>query len=324
MILNLGLRYDYFSYSRKATLSPRFSASFAVVPQKTNINFAAGNYYQTPSLPLFGDRYQSGINRYLENTLATHYVLGVEHILSDGLKLNVEGYYKKYSKIPLSDEFIHFNNREYRSQRILTIGKQNVYGIDFLMQQKLVADIYGTFSFSRMWTKYFDPRIGKEGNSFPSDNDFPYVLTVIAGKRFTGLRNDLNQLPFYIKYPSYILPFSNDMEISFRWRYATGKPFTPQEFVLTEQHREGAIKWSKGSWIPSDKINSERYPDYQRLDIAFNSRYNFSNWNLVVYLSIENLYNRKNIAFYQYNSDGSRENVYQFAILPVLGLEIEF
>jgi hypothetical protein len=223
----------------------------------------------------------------------------------------------------LSEEFINFYNREFRSQQTVTVGRQDVYGIDFFLQQKLVKDIYGTISFSRMWTKFNDPRIGKEGNTFPSDNDFPYVFTIITGKRFTDLRSDLNRLPFYLKYPSYILPFSDDMEISFRWRYATGKPFTPQEFVSNEQHREGLIKWSKGSWIPTDRINSERYPDYQRLDIAFNSRYNFSNWNLVVYLSIQNLYNRKNIAFYQYNSDGTRENVYQFAILPVIGIVVE-
>jgi len=139
----------------------------------------------------------------------------------------------------LREEFIHFYDRAFRSEKILNVGKQDVYGIDFLLQQKLVKDIYGTVSFSRMWTKYYDPRIGKEGGTFPSDNDFPYVLTVIAGKRFTGLRTELNQMPFYIRYPSYVLPFSDDMEISLRWRYATGKPFTPQEYVVTEQHREG-------------------------------------------------------------------------------------
>jgi hypothetical protein len=323
LIMNMGLRYDYFSYSGKATVSPRFSASYAMT-DLTNINFAAGNYYQTPALPLYGDRYQSEVNRYLESAQANHFVLGIEHILDDGLKVNVEGYLKKYSDITEREEFIHFYDRAFRSEKILNVGKQDVYGIDFLLQQKLVKDIYGTVSFSRMWTKYYDPRIGKQGATFPSDNDFPYVLTVIVGKRFTGLRSGLNEMPFYIRYPSYVLPFSDDMEISLRWRYATGKPFTPQDFVVTEQHREGAIKWSKGAWVPSDNINSERYPDYSRLDIAFNSRYNFSNWNLVVYLSIQNLYNRKNIAFYQYNSDGSRENVYQFAILPVVGVEVEF
>ncbi|HEX3030528.1 MAG TPA: hypothetical protein VHT34_14785, partial [Clostridia bacterium] len=78
------------------------------------------------------------------------------------------------------------------------------------------------------------------------------------------------------------------------------------------------------TWIPTDEINSVRYPDYHRLDISFNSRYNFEKWNLRIFLSIENLYNRKNIAVYQYNSDGTVDKVYQYTLFPVAGVELEF
>ena len=324
LMLNIGLRYDYFSYNKKGNLSPRLSASYAITPAVTNINLAFGKYYQTPPLPDFGDRFQSGINRYIESTEADHYVIGIDHIPAEGMKITLEGYYKKYYGIPLQESFVHFYDHTFRSEKFLNAGKQDVYGIDVQIQQKLVKDLYGTISFSRMWSKYFDPRIGKEGNYFPSDYDFPYVLTLIAGKRFANLRTKLDGMPFYIKYPSYILPFSDDMEISFRWRYATGRPYTPQQYVTYEQDREGAVKWSKGTWVPTDNINSVRYPDYHRLDIAFSSRFNFTNWNLVIFLSVQNIYNRKNIAYYQYNSDGSVDNVYQFSLLPVAGIDLEF
>jgi outer membrane receptor protein involved in Fe transport len=324
LILNLGLRYDYFSYSEQGNLSPRLSASYYLVPTVTSINAAYGEYYQTPSLPTFNDRYQSGINRYLENSHARHYVLGFEHILDDGLKLNLEGYYKKYTDLPVSKNFVNFDNRQSRFEEKLTIGKKDVYGIDLLIQQKLVEDYYGTLSFSRMWSDFEDPREGREGETYPSAYDFPYVVTVIVGKRFDNLRSDLNEMPFFIKYPSMILPFSDDMEISLRWRYASGKPYTPQQYVTYEQHREGESGWTEGWWVPTDDLNSKRYPAYHRLDLAFNSRYNFSNWSLSVFLSVQNLYNRKNIAYYQRNSDGTVDNVYQFSLLPVAGIEIEF
>jgi hypothetical protein len=134
----------------------------------------------------------------------------------------------------------------------------------------------------------------------------------------------MDELPIYLKIPTYILPFSDDMEISLRWRYASGKPYTPREYMSYEQHREGAIKWSEGWWVPTNDINGARFPDYHRLDLAFNSRYNFSSWTLSIFLSLQNIYNRKNIAFYQYVSDGSVENVYQFSFLPVAGIEILF
>jgi len=175
-----------------------------------------------------------------------------------------------------------------------------------------------------MWNEFDDPRIGYEGKTFPSDYDFPYVLTIIFGKRFKDLRSKLDELPLYLRIPTYILPFSDDMEISARWRYASGKPYTPREYVNYEQHREGAAKWSTGWWVPTNNINGARFPDYHRLDLAFNSRYNFSSWTLSIFLSLQNIYNRKNIAFYQYVSDGSIENVYQFSFLPVAGIEILF
>jgi hypothetical protein len=324
LVFNVGLRYDYFSYSGNGNISPRFSASYSIVPNVTSVNLAVGKYYQTPPLPEFGDMYQSEVNRYLTSSLADHYVLGVEEIVAEGLKVNVEGYYKRYSGLPVSENFIHFSDQTSRSVQVVNVGREDVYGIDFLVQQKLVKDIYGTICFSRMFSKYYDPRIGWEGKMFPSWYDTPYVLTIIAGKRFANLRSDLDAMPFYVRYPSYILPFSNDMEISARWRYSSGMPYTPAVYVTTEQHKESGTSWTAGAWQATNNINAARYPDYHRLDLELSSRFNFSTWNLVILFSIQNIYNRQNIAYYQYNSDGTRENVYQFALLPVVGIEAEF
>jgi len=328
LLMNIGLRYDYFSYSKKGNVSPRFSASYYIIPGLTNINFAYGEYYQTQAYPTYGPLYGNNsdidINRYLKNTHARHYVVGIEHILDDGLKLTLEGYYKKYTDIPVTEEFIHSFDKMYRSNLTVNAGTQHAYGLDFMLQQKLVKDIYGTLSYSKMLSKTDDPRIGMEGKTYTSDYAFPNILTIIFGKRFADLRNQLDEMPFYIKYPSMILPFSNDMEISIRYRYASGKVFTPKEWRADQQYYEGEVRWSQGAWVDVDAINSARYPDYQRFDIAFNSRYNFNSWSLGVYLSIQNVFNRKNIASYQYNSDGTRDNVYQFSLLPVGGVEVNF
>lgn len=324
LVLNLGLRYDYMSYSGNGDVSPRLSASYYILPGEMGVSLSYGKYFQTPALPYFGDRYQSEINRCLVSSEADHYVLGVEYLPAAGMKIDIEGYYKRYSRLPVSEAFVHFFDRTFRSEKILNIGREDVYGIDLFVQQKLVQDIYGTIAFSRMFSKFYDPRMGMEGKTFTSDYDFPYVATVIAGKRFANLRSGLNRMPFYLRYPSYILPFSDDMEISLRYRYATGKPYTPEVFLTSEQHREGDAKWSSGWWVAADRINSARYPDYQRLDVAFSSRFNFTNWTLGMYLSVQNLLNRRNVAFYQYNSDGTVETVYQFALLPVVGMEVEF
>lgn len=324
LILNIGARYDYFSYSGASNISPRFSLSYYLVPALTSVNFAYGEFYQTQNYPTYGDRYQTYINKNIDNSHSRHFVLGIEHIVSPGLKVNLEGYLKKYTDLPVREEFIYFDDHTFRSEKWLNVGSQNVYGIDLQIQQKLVTDLYGTISFSRMWTKMEDPRIGREGNTFVSDYDFPYVFTAIVGKRFKDLREVSKEWPFYLRYPSYLLPLSDDMEISLRWRYASGKPYTPRTFTTSEQHRVGGVTWTEGSWIATNDINGMLYPAYHRLDLGFSSRYNFESWNLVITLSIQNLYNRQNIAGYQYNSDGTIDKIYQFSILPVLGAEIEF
>ncbi|MEW6195766.1 MAG: carboxypeptidase-like regulatory domain-containing protein [Bacteroidota bacterium] len=324
LILNAGLRYDYFSYSNKGNVSPRFSGSYFIIPGQTSFNFAYGEYYQTQSYPTYGDREKSGINRYLKNSHSRHLIAGIEHVIDDGLKVNLEAYHKSYDDIPVSEEFIHFTDRTFRSNRNINIGTQTINGIDLLIQQKLVKDYFGTISYSRMWTKYNDPRIGYEGRTLVSEYDFPHVFNLVVGKRFQGMRTELDKSFFLIKYLSYILPFSDDMEISFRWRYASGQPYTERYWTESEQYYEGETRWSKGNWRPVDQINNARFPDYHRLDIAFNSRFNFDNWSIAIFLSIQNLYNRKNIAGYQYNSDGTVTTVYQFAFLPVVGIDVRF
>ncbi len=324
LLINIGARYDYFSYSQRWNISPRLSFSYYLIPDRMSLNFAYGEFYQTQSYPEYGDRYQTYENQFLKNTHARHFVIGIDHIVREGMKMSLEAYYKTYDDMPVDLEFIHFNDRTYRSEKRINIGKKKVYGIDFLLQQKLVKNIYGTLSFSRMWTEIKDPRIGYEGETYISSYDFPYILNLVLGKRFKNLRANLNEMPFFLKYPAYLLPFSNDTEISLRWRYASGKPYTPKNYSTHEQYRAGGITWTDGAWIESDQINSERFKAYHRLDLAIYSRYNFKKWNLVTVLSIQNIYNRDNISMFQYNSDGTYDVVNQFSMIPVFGLEIEF
>ncbi|MEN8194133.1 MAG: TonB-dependent receptor [Bacteroidota bacterium] len=324
LILNIGLRYDHFTYSDASNISPRFSASYYLIPLITNINFAYGEYYQTHAYPTYGDRDNSEINRDLKNSHSRHFVTGIEHILADGLKMTVEGFYKQYSDIPVREDFTHQSDPTFRSEKWFNAGNQTVYGIDFMLQQKLVRDFYGTISYSRTWTEVEDPRIGKSGNTYVSDYDFPHVFNIIVGKRFKDARKELNKMHPIIKYASYILPISDDMEISAKWRYASGKPYTEMFYTTREQHRVGGVAWTEGAWRSTLNVNGKRYPDYHRLDFGFNSRFNFDSWNLVLSLSFQNIYNHRNIAMYQYNSDGTIDNIYQFEVLPVLGLDIEF
>ncbi|MDD8018784.1 MAG: hypothetical protein PHP42_10465, partial [Bacteroidota bacterium] len=316
VISTIGVRYDYFTYSKQGNVSPRFSLSYEVLPPTTKINFAYGEFYQTLPYPYYGDATNSDINKNLKNAHARHFVLGIEHLFGDGLKASLEGYYKSYDHLPISDEFIHSADKLFRSEQLLSVGKRTSKGIELFIQQKQVEDFYGTLSLSYSQTWNDDPRVTTldgfsntlrniNAGTYPSDYDFPWMATVVGGKIVKGFRQWLNDAPFYLKYPSMILPFSDDMEISFRFRYASGRPYTPKQFVRSIQQQIGGSYWADGAWNDTDAINSVRHPDYQRLDIQWISRYHMEQFNIVVYIALNNVYNHKNVAMYQYASDGT-------------------
>jgi outer membrane receptor protein involved in Fe transport len=95
LFLTLGVRYDHFTYSGQGSFSPRASLVYQIVPSLTSLTFSLGRYYQTHPFPFYGDGRQLGYNKNLANMLADHYVAGFEHILDRGLKLSIEGYFKK-------------------------------------------------------------------------------------------------------------------------------------------------------------------------------------------------------------------------------------
>ncbi len=322
--LTLGLRYDWFSYADRSTISPRGSISWQVLPPTTVLTFSVGRYTQTHPFPFYGDARNTGINRNLDYMSAMHYVVGAEHILDDGLKLSVEAYYKMYDNIALDEDFIRSADETFFSEKRLTVGERRAYGFEFFLQKKQVEDWFGTFSLSLSRTRDADKRIPPLTDWYASEFDYPVIMTVVGGKTVKGVRDWLDDAPFFLKYPSYILPFSNEMEVGFKYRYQSGRPYTPSDFVTWRQRRMGGIRWTSGTWVMSDRVNAERYPDYSRLDIQWLSRYYFRSWNITVYLAIQNLLNTQNVFFEGLRSDGKKETVYQFQFFPVGGIEIEF
>ena len=324
LYLILGARYDYFTYSKKGQISPRGSVSYELLPT-TTVSLAGGEYWQTQPLPNYSDTRNIGYNKEMPNSKAQHIVFSVQHYLDDGVKLSVEAYYKKFSGLSVGQEFIRSLTDTVWSDVNFALGKRQSYGLEFLLQKKQVTNYYGTISVSLSKTTDDDPRIGKEGSTYPSQYDYPVIVNLVGGKIVKGVRSWFNGQPFFIKYPAYILPVSDEMEISVKYRYQTGGPYTPERFSRYAQFWEGDTKWSMGMWeSDNNRINAARYPDYSRLDIQWISRFYMKNWNINVYIALMNVLNHKNVFYYEYRSDGTIEAAYQFAFFPVGGIEIEF
>ena len=291
----LGARVDHFAYNENTTISPRFSASYSLT-EKTKLKFSGGLFHQSLPLVLLS---QNEKFKNLKEPRANHYILGLEHFLTDDTRFTFEIYRKDYNNFPLDpsqpdafviDEIYYQSGYILNHEDLVDTGKARSEGIELMLQKKLAADFYGLASCSYFRTRYRDLNNTWRDRMF--DNRF--VASLEGGYKPNNL-----------------------WEFSCRWLYAGGVPYTPFDEELSTQYNQGIYDTSR--------LNSERYPDYHSLNVRFDRRFHFSGSNLVFYLSIWNAYSQKNIASYYWNqAENKKDVIYQWTMLPIFGLEYEF
>jgi hypothetical protein len=291
----LGVRADYFSYNENSYLSPRFSFSYQLTP-RTTLNGASGMFYQNLPLLLLS---QHESNRNLNDPMAIHYIIGVDHLFTENTKFTMEIYEKDYQNFPIDpnqpslfllDELFYRYGFFFNHAPLLDDGKAYSRGIEIIVQKRLAKDIYGLASVSYFRTKY------KGGDNIWRERIFDnrLIFSVEGGYK-----------------PN------NKWEFSLRWIYAGGAPYTPFDIEESRQLNRAVLD--------KDRINKARYPDYHSLNVRFDRRFHFSSSNLVFYLSVWNAYNHKNVASYYWNAkENDQDVIYQWNLLPIFGLEFEF
>ncbi|HSD64680.1 MAG TPA: TonB-dependent receptor [Ignavibacteriaceae bacterium] len=292
--LDYGARVDYFTYNQNINFSPRATLTYSLNP-KTSFSVSSGLFYQNiPNNILV----QSEDFKSLKTPSAVHYIAGFSHNLGDATRLSIEAYYKQYNNFPVNPEmptmFLFDQVQVYGifwSNKILKDnGKADAEGIEVTLQKKLAEDFYGLVSGSISNTAYEDS-FGKRHDRI-YDNRFNFNL---EGGYIPG----------------------NDWEFKIRWVYAGGAPYTPFNY-------EASKAAGVGIWDLS-RTNSERLPDYHSMNIRIDKKFYFDTSSLLVYLSVWNVYSRKNIAFYYWNEVTNEQDVQtQWSTLPVLGVEYEF
>ncbi len=291
---NLGLRGDYFSYTKKAHIAPRFSISWKLSP-KTELYAATGIYHQDLPLLLLA---QAPENKALKSPKAFHYTLGFSQMLSTSTRLTIEAYNKEYRNFPLDpaqprlfvvDNFWSYQDVYNPRYNLSDTGRARSFGIEFTLQKKLKEKIYGMISGSYSSTRYRD----LEGNWRNRSYDNRYIFSIEGGYK-----------------PN------KSWEFSLKWLYAGGLPYTPFNLEASTAANTGIYDLNR--------VNGERLPAYHSLNLRVDKRFYFRGSNLIIYLSIWNVYNRKNLAGYYWNTlQNKPAETKQFGLLPILGIEFE-
>lgn len=292
--IDYGTRLDYFSYNDNIDISPRVNINWQL-DKKTSVSIGAGVFHQNIPVNVLA---QSEDFKKLKTPTAIHYTAGFAYDIWTATRLSVEVYYKDYYNFPINPEmptmFLFDQTQVYgifwSNNSLKDNGRATAKGVELILQKKLAEDFYGLVS-------------GAISNS--SYKDY-----------FGNWHNRIYDNRFNFNIEGGYIPGS-DWEFKLRWVYANGAPYTPFDETASKQSGYGVWDLSK--------TNSERLPDYHSMNIRIDKRFYFQNSSLLLYLSVWNVYSRKNVAFYYWNEVKNEiDKQTQWSTLPVLGVEYEF
>ncbi|MCX6136343.1 MAG: TonB-dependent receptor [Ignavibacteriales bacterium] len=296
MRVTLGGRADYFNMIKdNFVFAPRLSATYALTAI-TNLNASVGKYHQAPSYIWI---ISNAANTDLKFTSVNQAIIGIDHLLRSDVKISLEGYYKEYYDYPASmtrpylvmaNTGAGFGGAEegfasFGTDPLTSAGVGRARGVELFLQKKS-SDV-PHYALLSLSYNIADFK-GLDGAWRPGNFDQRIILNLGGG---------------YI--------FNERWEFSGKFRLATGRPFTPIDPVTGRSTLA--------------QYNTSRVVTNHSLDMRIDRRFNFETWNLVAYLDVQNLYNRKQQSAPSWNAYKREvEQTSSIGILPSIGVTAEF
>jgi len=238
---------------------------------------------------------------------AWHSIAGFEYDVTKRIALNIEGFYKYFSQLS------NINTNKIYEETASTSKIADVYKKDFIIEsgQSYGVDVLTKYSSERFffWVSY---SLSKSTRWDGFKEYFPVF----------DRRHNLNVVS------TYTLGKKKNTEVNLRWNLGSGLPFTPTAgFYQNENFSNGITTdyTTSNSYTVSSilgEFNSQRLPYYHRLDITVKQKLVFKNkTEMELIASVTNVYNRQNIF---YVNRITSEKIYQFPILPSVGMSYKF
>jgi TonB family protein len=283
-----GLRVDWFDGTRELTADPRLTVRWGLTDQLL-AKAAVGLFHQEPT----GDQLDIGFgNPALQTERALHYSLGAEYRPLPHISIDVTGFYKDmWNMVGRSDAMITRNGA--LVPEVYNNGaKGRVYGADVLVRHELFENFFGWIAYTLSRSERRDPG-STSWRLF--DFDQTHIFTALA---------------------SYKLP--RNWEVGLRWRYVTGKPYTPITGAVFDSNLDAFV-------ATTGPTNSARMGAFHQLDLRIDKRWVYDGWMLNAYVDMQNAYNRTNPEAYTYRYDYAQKEVAGgLPVLPIFGLRAEF
>jgi hypothetical protein len=147
------------------------------------------------------------------------------------------------------------------NEPVASISTGLAYGAEFLVQRRSRNGLYGILSYTLAWSQFAD----KNNELVASAWDSRHTLSVVVGKKL-----------------------KKNWEIGGKWRFVTGRPYTPNNEALSMN----VANWNvKGIAIQDyNSLNSLRLGNFNQFDIRVDKVWYKKKWSLNLYLDIQNFF----------------------------------
>ncbi len=279
-----GIRYEYDGFNAQSLWSPRFNANISVTPE-TRLNFGGGLFYQAPR---FLEIAADPDNVHLSSERSLQVLAGVNHFLTNDVRLSVEGYYQKL------DDLIVRADRTSNVAR--NLGDGYAAGIDTLVARTFQDRWYwqANYSYSR------SQRDDQDGMGlYDTDFNRPHLFNL------------------FLSYE-----FNDQWVLAGKWRFASGRPtdaFVVHDDVLADSEPE-LLRFSK----EITQNNVARLKSFQTLNVRLDYTRRVGPVSLIFFLDLFNLYNYENVNTLTWSERLGENRASGLSSFPTFGLKFAF
>jgi len=262
-----GARGETFALTGAHVFEPRASLAFRVSEHQAVNGSYSRSAQLAPSINILSYKQ----NELLRPLQVEQFSVGADLWRMDRATVSIESYHKRYTNEPVSTEYPSLM----LANMVDTLGQQFVWlpfksgghgqasGVELLLRAHWASrfQLLGSLSYAR--TRY----AAADGVMRPGNFDFPLVANGLVTVRLPA-----------------------NIQLSLRNTYASGRPYTPFNVPLSKKQSRGIYDLTR--------INAERGPAYNRLDVDVNRSFRIHKQMLDIHAGLENAFDRQNFLGY--------------------------
>ena len=269
---SFGIRVDASNLAKMKNpfhqLSPRISANYTF-NEHWSVAGNVGIYYELPPYTALGFKDNEGnwVNRELKYQRVASGSIGVNWRPVRQVIVSVEGFYKRYSQMPLciidniplackGNDYGIFGN-----EALVSSAQGRAYGVELLAKWHVPDKINASASLTLYQSEY---RNNKNSPYLPSAWDNRYILNM-----------------------SCVWDLPRQWSLGAKLSMIGGSPYTPYDIeksaLVEAWNAQGRPYYDYGLY------NTERLSSFAQLDLRIDKNYYFKQWRLGWYVSIQNV-----------------------------------